>query len=71
MNDRLPTASARWWLNLQIAFGAAGGLAWLAGAMLDEEFVTGVGCGLLIAALLLRFGRRAADAEGEAAPPRS
>lgn len=67
MSDSPGTGSARWWLNLQITLGTAGGLAWLAGAMLEEEFVTGLGCGLLIAALVLRFGRRAAAEEGEAA----
>jgi hypothetical protein len=53
--------SYRWWLNLQVGFGVAGGAIWLAGAILEQDFVAGLGCGLLVAALLLRLGRRAAD----------
>lgn len=56
----------RWWLNLQIGFGVAGGLAWLLGAAIEQDFVAGVGCGLLVAALFLRFGRTAADNGGPA-----
>ena len=51
----------RWWLNLQIGFAVAGGATWLTGAILDNDFVAGLGCGLLVAALLLRIGRGAAD----------
>lgn len=54
------TATYRWWLRLQLAFVAAGGLAWVAGAWVEEDFVTGIGLGLLVAALALRLGRRAA-----------
>ena len=57
----------RWWLNLQVAFGLAGGAVWLAGALLEHEFVAGVGGGLLLAALLLRIGRRAAEDDPDAA----
>lgn len=51
--------SYRWWLRLQVTFGLAGGAAWVAGAVLEEEFVTGAGLGLFVAALGLRLGRRA------------
>ncbi|MFQ5679367.1 MAG: hypothetical protein ACE5HP_07895 [Gemmatimonadota bacterium] len=54
-----PTASWRWWLGLQLGIGMAGGATWLAGAVLAEEFVAGVGCGLLVGALILSLGRRA------------
>lgn len=50
--------SYRWWLNLQITLGVAGGIAWLTGAILEEEFVTGMALGFFVSALLLRFGRR-------------
>jgi hypothetical protein len=53
--------SFRWWLNLQVGFAVAGGAIWLTGAILGNDFVAGLGCGLLVAALLLRLGRRAAD----------
>lgn len=56
-----PTRSVRWWLGLQVGIGLAGGLAWFAGAMLKVEFVAGVGCGMLIAALALRLGRKVAE----------
>ncbi len=52
--------SERWWLNLQISFGMAGGAIWLAGRYFEQDFVSGVGAGLILAALLLRMGRRAA-----------
>ena len=55
--------SRRWWLSLQIGLGVTGGLTWLAGAALGQDFIAGVGCGLLVAALLLRLGRAAAAGE--------
>ena len=48
----------RWWLNLQISLGLAGGAAWLAGTYLEQNFVSGVGTGLVLAALILRLARR-------------
>lgn len=54
-------ASWRWWLNLQLGFAVTGGAVWLTGAILEQDFVAGVGCGLLVGALLLRLGRKAAD----------
>lgn len=68
MSDGRPTASFRWWLRLQVAFATGGAAAWVVGAALEEEFVTGAGLGLLVAALALRLGRRAAraaDGEGD------
>jgi hypothetical protein len=64
--DRVPEPRSsphafRWWLNLQIALGLAGGLIWFAGASWSQEFLSGVGCGLIAAALVLRVGRRAAE----------
>ena len=56
--------SHRWWLNLQVGLGMAGGLTWLVGAVLGQDFIAGVGFGLLLAALLLRLGRTAAAGEG-------
>lgn len=49
------------WVNLQISFGLAGGAVWFAGALFERDFVSGIGVGLVSAALLLRLGRRAAD----------
>lgn len=56
-----PTSTFRWWLRLQVGLALAGGGAWFVGAAVDQEFVTGAGFGLLIAALVLRLGRQAAD----------
>lgn len=61
MTDPEPTASRRWWLRLQIGLALAGGAVWFAGVFLHEDFVAGVGCGLLVAALALRFGRTAVE----------
>ena len=52
-----------WWLRLQVALAFAGGGAWLLGAMLEIDFVAGAGCGLLVAALVLRLGRARAETE--------
>ena len=49
-----------WWLRLQLGLGLAGALLWLAGAAVGSDFLSGLGAGLLIAALVLRLGRRAA-----------
>lgn len=55
-----PTTTYRWWLRLQLGLLLAGGAVWLVGAALEEDFVTGAGAGLLVGALVLRVGRRAA-----------
>lgn len=56
-----PTTTYRWWLRLQLGLLLAGGITWLIGAVLEEEFVTGAGAGMLVGALALRLGRRAAQ----------
>lgn len=63
MRDR-PTATRRWWVGLQAGFGLGGGVVWMGGKMLESEFVAGAGLGLVVAALILRFGRRAATDDG-------
>lgn len=57
---RRPTATFRWWLRIQLGLLLAGGVTWLIGAVLEEAFVTGAGAGMLVGALVLRLGRRAA-----------
>jgi len=59
-----PADTVRWWLNLQITLALVGGAVWLVGAILEQDFVAGVGCGLLIGALILRLGRKAARPDG-------
>lgn len=59
------TSTVGWWLRLQIGLALAGGLVWLTGAILDRDFFTGLGAGLLIAALTLRLGRKAASRDQE------
>lgn len=49
--------SFRWWLGLQLGLALGGGAVWFGGAVMEEDFVSGVGVGLILAALLLRFGR--------------
>lgn len=58
-----PTDSFRWWLRLQVGIAVAGASAWVVGALLGEDFLSGVGCGLLVAALMLRLGRVSARAQ--------
>jgi len=63
-DDSAPVQTVRWWLNLQVTFAMAGGAVWFAGAMVEQDFVAGAGCGLIVAALLLRLGRGHADDAG-------
>ena len=51
------TAGRDWWLRLQIGLGLAGGATWLIGALTEQDFVAGAGCGLIVAAVVLRLGR--------------
>lgn len=60
-----PTSSRKWWVGLQAGYGVGGGAVWVAGKVLENEFVAGAGLGLVVAALILRFGRRAAAKENE------
>ncbi|WP_419163906.1 hypothetical protein [Candidatus Palauibacter sp.] len=55
-----PTASRDWWLKLQLTLGLTGGATWFGGSLLEQDFLAGVGCGLVLAALVLRVGRRTA-----------
>lgn len=57
--------TVRWWLRLQLGLGLAGALVWLTGALAGRDFLSGLGAGLLIAALALRLGRRAAARDEE------
>ncbi|MDE2662472.1 MAG: hypothetical protein OXI39_05640 [Gemmatimonadota bacterium] len=59
MNDPAgaSTAGRDWWLRLQVGLGLAGGATWFIGAFTEQDFVAGVGCGLLVAAVVLRLGR--------------
>ena len=57
------TGTVGWWLRLQLGLGLAGALVWLAGAAVGSDFLSGLGAGLLIAALALRLGRRVAGRE--------
>lgn len=50
--------AGRRWLNFQISLGLAGGAAWLAGLYFEQEYVSGVGTGLVLAALILRLARK-------------
>ena len=64
------TGTYRWWLRLQLGLALGGGVAWLVGAATDQDFFTGVGLGLLVAALALRLGRTSApDAPGGRGAP--
>lgn len=62
---RHEAGSPGWWLNLQVSFALAGGAVWLGGTLFEQDFIGGVGAGLILAALLLRMGRK--DAEGDEA----
>ena len=53
--------SLRWWLRLQLGLALLGGAVWITGVLVERDFLTGLGAGLLIAALVLRLGRRAAE----------
>lgn len=55
------TAGRDWWLRLQIGLGLAGGATWFIGALTEQDFVAGAGCGLLVAAVVLRLGRKKAS----------
>ena len=53
--------SFRWWLRLQLGLAMSGGAVWIIGVLVKRDFLTGLGAGLLIAALTLRLGRRSAE----------
>lgn len=60
-----PTSSRKWWVGLQAGYGLGGGAVWVAGKVVENEFVAGAGLGLVVAALILRFGRMAAADEND------
>ena len=53
--------SFRWWLRLQVGLAIAGAMVWVIGVLVARDFLTGLGAGLLIAALTLRLGRRSSE----------
>ena len=58
------TAGERYWLRFQLAMAAAGGALWYVGAVIESEFTSGVGVGVLVSALALRLLRtQSGDAE--------
>lgn len=63
--SRHESLSFRWWLRLQLGLALCGGAVWFAGVVVGRDFLTGMGLGLLIAALVLRLGRRAAEREDQ------
>ena len=56
----------RYWLRFQIGLTVAGILVWLVGVSIDSSFLSGVGTGIMVSALALRFlrGRRPGEASG-------
>ena len=48
---------SRYWLRLQLIMAAAGGALWYAGVLLESEFESGVGVGVLVSALALPGGK--------------
>ena len=57
------TAAARYWLRLQLVMAAVGAGLWWIGVIVDSEFASGFGVGVLASALALRVLRRRADRE--------
>jgi len=51
------------WLRIQLVMAVIGAALWYAGALLDSEFTSGLGVGVLLSALALRILRRQADPE--------
>lgn len=45
-------------LRLQLILGGVGAAVWYAGALLASDFASGIGVGMLLAALSLRLLRR-------------
>lgn len=56
----------RYWLRFQIGLTVAGIIAWLVGVALDNSFLSGVGTGVMVSALAIRFlrGRRPGEPTG-------
>jgi hypothetical protein len=56
----------RYWLRFQIGLTVAGILVWLVGVAIDSSFLSGVGTGVMVSALAIRFlrGRRPGEPSG-------
>ncbi len=53
------------WLKVQLGLGVVGGGVWFVGAFLEQDFIAGAGCGILVAALAIGWLlRRGADRQG-------
>ena len=52
---------ARYWLRFQMVMAVVGGVLWYVGVLLDSEFTSGLGVGVLASALAIRILRRTAD----------
>ena len=57
------------WLRFQLALAAVGAGTWYVGSALDEPFVSGLGVGIMLAALAVRLvrGREPGDRGGDGA----
>ena len=51
------------WLQFQLVMAVIGAVLWYAGVLLESEFTSGLGVGVLLSALALRILRRQADPE--------
>ena len=58
--SRMSGGDYRYWLRFQIGLTAGGILVWLVGIGIDNSFLSGVGTGVMVSALAIRFlrGRR-------------
>jgi len=56
----------RYWLRFQVGLATAGIMVWLAGVAFDNSFLSGVGMGVMVSALAIRFlrGRRPGEPTG-------
>jgi uncharacterized membrane protein len=54
---------ARYLLRFQMAMAVVGAMLWYTGVLLDSEFTSGLGVGVLLSALAVRVLRRNADQE--------
>jgi len=57
------TPAARYWLRFQLIMAGVGAGLWWAGILIDSEFTSGLGVGVLASALALRVLRRRAERE--------
>jgi len=56
----------RYWLRFQVGLAVVRIIAWLAGVVLESSFLSGVGTGVMVSALAIRFlrGRRPGEPTG-------